>query len=40
MSETQCMEQLELVEVGRQRVTMTFDGGQVAGDAERLPDRN
>ncbi len=33
MSETPCTEQLELFEVGRQQVTMTFDGGQVVSDA-------
>ncbi len=33
MSETQCTEQLELCEVGRQQVTMTFDGGQVVNGA-------
>ena len=39
MSETQCTEQLELFEVGRQQVTMTFDGGQVVSDAGLLPIR-
>ena len=29
MSETQCTDQVELFEVGRQRVTMTFDGGDL-----------
>jgi hypothetical protein len=33
MSESQCTEQLELCEVGRQQVTMTFDGGQVVSGA-------
>ncbi len=32
MSETQCTEQSELCEVGRQQVTMTFDGGRVISD--------
>jgi len=39
MSETQCTEQFELFEVGRQQVTMTFDGGQVVSDAGLLPIR-
>ena len=39
MSETQCTEQLELFEVGRQQVTMTFDGRQVVSDAGLLPIR-
>jgi hypothetical protein len=39
MSETQCTQQLELFEVGRQQVTMTFDGGQVVSDAGLLPIR-
>ena len=39
MAETQCTEQLELFEVGRQQVTMTFDGGYVVSDAGLLPIR-
>lgn len=39
MSQTQCTEQLELFEVGRQQVTMTFDGGDVVSDAGLLPVR-
>ena len=39
MSETQCTEQLELFEVGRQKVTMTFDGGNIVSDAGLLPIR-
>jgi len=39
MSETQCTEQLELFEDGRQQVTMTFDGGQIVSDAGLLPIR-
>jgi hypothetical protein len=39
MSETQCTEQLERFEVGRQQVTMSFDGGNVVSDAELLPIR-
>lgn len=39
MSETQCTQQLQLFEVGRQQVTMTFDGGQVVSDAGLLPIR-
>ena len=39
MSETQCTEQLELFEVGRQQVTMSFDGGNVVSDAGLLPIR-
>lgn len=37
MSETECTRQLELFEVGRQRVTVAFDGGQVVSDAGLLP---
>lgn len=37
MSETECTRQLELFEVGRQQVTMSFDGGQVVSDAGLLP---
>lgn len=37
MSETECPQQLELFEVGRQRVTVAFDGGQVVSDAGLLP---
>lgn len=40
MSKTQCTEQLELFEVGRQQVTMTFDGGQIVSDAGLLPIRD
>ena len=39
MSETQCPEQLPLFEVGRQKVTMTFDGGSIVCDAGLLPIR-
>lgn len=39
MSETQCTQQLQLFEVGRQQVTVTFDGGQVVSDAGLLPIR-
>ena len=39
MSKTQCTEQLQLFEVGRQQVTMTFDGGQVVSDVGLLPIR-
>ncbi len=39
MSETDCTQQLELFEVGRQQVTMTFDGGDVVSDAGLLPIR-
>ncbi len=39
MSETQCTEQLQLFEVGRQQVTMTFDGGSIVSDAGLLPIR-
>ena len=37
MSETECTRQLELFEVGRQQVTMSFDGGQIVSDAGLLP---
>ncbi len=39
MSQTECTQQLELFEVGRQQVTMTFDGGDVVSDAGLLPVR-
>jgi hypothetical protein len=39
MSETECNSQLEFFEVGRQQVTMTFDGGNVVSDAGLLPLR-
>ena len=39
MSETECNSQLELFEVGRQQVTMSFDGGNVVSDAGLLPIR-
>lgn len=39
MSQTPCDQQLELFEVGRQQVTMTFDGGDVVSDAGLLPIR-
>lgn len=39
MSKTECTRQLELFEVGRQQVTMTFDGGDVVSDAGLLPIR-
>jgi hypothetical protein len=35
--QTECTTQLELFEVGRQRVTLGFDGGQVVSDAGLLP---
>lgn len=35
--QTECTQQLELFEVGRQQVTVTFDGGQVVSDAGLLP---
>ena len=37
MDRTECTRQLELFEVGRQLVTVTFDGGQVVSDAGLLP---
>lgn len=39
MSRTECTSQLELFEVGRQRVTMSFEGGDVVSDAGLLPVR-
>ena len=39
MSKTQCTEQLEFFEVGRQQVTMTFVGGQIVSDAGLPPIR-
>lgn len=39
MSRTACTEQLELFEVGRQQVTVTFNGGDVVSDAGLLPIR-
>jgi hypothetical protein len=39
MSETRCTEQLKLFEVGRQQVTMSFDGGNVVSDTGLLPIR-
>ena len=39
MVQTQCNEQLDLFEVGRQQVTLTFDGGDVVCDAGLLPLR-
>ena len=39
MSKTQCTEQLQLFEVGRQQVRMTFDGGQIVSDVGLLPIR-
>lgn len=39
MSQTECTDQLELFEVGRQQVTVTFDGGDVVSDAGLLPIR-
>ena len=39
MSGTQCTDHLELFEVGRQQVTMSFDGGDVVSDAGLLPIR-
>jgi len=39
MTQTECTAQLELFEVGRQQVTMTFDGGDVVSDAGLLPIR-
>jgi hypothetical protein len=37
MSETDCTRQLELFEVGRQQVTVSFNGGNVVSDAGLLP---
>lgn len=39
MNFTECQGQLELFEVGRQQVTVTFDGGDVVSDAGLLPVR-
>jgi hypothetical protein len=39
MSETQCTDQMELFEVGRQQVTVSFDGGNIVSDAGLLPIR-
>ncbi len=39
MSGTECTKQLELFEVRRQQVTMSFDGGNVVSDAGLLPIR-
>jgi DDE family transposase len=39
MDGTVCFEQLELFEVGRQQVTVSFDGGSVVSDAGLLPIR-
>jgi Transposase DDE domain group 1 len=39
MSFTGCLDQLELFEIGRQQVTVTFDGGMVVSDAGLLPVR-
>lgn len=39
MDETQCSRQLELFEVNRQQVTVTFDGEQIVSDAGLLPIR-
>ena len=39
MSQTECTESIELFEVGRQQVTMSFDGGNVVSDAGLLPIR-
>lgn len=40
MTRTECTQQLELFAVGRQQVTMTFDGGDVVSDAGLLPVRH
>lgn len=37
MGETECNRQLELFEVGRQQVTIDFDGGQLTSDTGLLP---
>ena len=37
MDVTECTQQLELFEVGRQQVTMDFEGGQLTSDAGLLP---
>ena len=39
MDETGCPRQLELCEVNRQQVTVTFDGEQIVSDAGLLPIR-
>ena len=39
MDETGCPRQLELYEVNRQQVTVTFDGEQIVSDAGLLPIR-
>ena len=39
MFQTECNGQLKLFEVGRQQVTVTFDGGDVVSDAGLLPIR-
>ena len=39
MNLTGCHSQLDLFEVGRQQVTVTFDGGNVVTDAGLLPIR-
>ena len=39
MDQTECTRQLELFEVGRQQVTVTFDGEQIVSDAGLLPIR-
>ena len=39
MDGTVCFEQSELFEVGRQQVTMSFDGGSVVSDAGLWPLR-
>ena len=37
MDNAECTQQLELFEVGRQQVTLDFEGGQLASDAGLLP---
>ena len=39
MDDTGCPQQLELFEVNRQQVTVTFDGEQIVSDAGLLPIR-
>lgn len=39
MARTECTRQLEFFEVGRQQVTVTFDGEQIVSDAGLLPVR-
>lgn len=39
MDDTQCPRQLDLFEVNRQTVTVTFDGEQVVSDTGLLPIR-